>query len=110
MTGHPVNIADFRCRVMKPRTAHFDLRDASRSSGLRIVDPVSTESAPVFDIEVAREVQRTRRRSVPRPISIQRRGTVIRFSEMRPRAFAAPGTSHAWTAPSHSPYDLPPAA
>lgn len=119
MTGCPVNIADFRCRIMKPRTAHFSLRDTRRSTGLRVVessahrngsalDAPSQESAPV-DIGVARESQRLRRRIVSRPISIQRRANVVRIAEARPRAYAFP-TPQAWQFSPDDPCDLPPAA
>lgn len=118
MTGCPVNIADFRCRILKPRTAHFSLRDAGRGAGLRVVGSSSHRNSSVrgagapesalIDIGVARESQRLRRRMVARPISIQRRANVVRFAEARPRAFAFP-TPQVWHSPD-DPYDLPPAA
>jgi hypothetical protein len=119
MTGCPVNIADFRCRIVKPRTAHFSLREAGRSTGLRVVgasahhngsvlDAGSPESALV-DIGVARESQRLRHRTLPRPISIQRRAKVIRIGEARSRAFAFPAP-RAWHFSPDDPCDLPPAA
>lgn len=119
MTGCPVNIADFRCRIVKSRIARFSLRDAGRSTGLRVVgssayrhgsvhDAGSPESAPV-DIGVARESQCLRRRTLSRPISIQRRAKVIRIGEARPRAFAFP-TARAWHFSPDDPCDLPPAA
>ena len=77
MTGRPVNIAEFRCRAMKARTAQFCLRDASRSSNLKveplILRDVSDESPVVFDIGMARDAQRFRRRANARPIAIQHR-------------------------------------
>lgn len=109
MTGRPVNIAEFRCRVMKARTAQFVLRDMSRSAGLRVVEPSGPVASPVvFDIGMARDAQRFRRRAA-RPISIQRRANVIRFGEPGFRKLAAVNAPPSWHA-SNGPYDLPPAA
>lgn len=115
MTGRPVNIADFRCRARKARTAQFTLRVASRSSGLKVVEPlvlrdVSEESRVVFDIGMAREAQRFRRRAAARPISIPQRAKVIRFGESQDRAVVAMRTAEPWPMPQNGPYDFPPAA
>jgi hypothetical protein len=119
MSGRPVNIADFRCRTRKARTAYFSLRDANRSHGLRVVEPANTgedaveylsqENPGVFDIGIAREVQRLRRRAA-RPLSIHLRGKVIRFGEMPARAAAAMRAPASWPVSPDGPYDPPPAA
>ena len=109
MTGRPLNIADFRCRAMKARTAQFSLRDASRPTGLRVVEPASTESPVVFDIGMARDAQRFRHRANARPVSIHQRAKVIRFGDRRAVAAVAMRAPDVWHA-SHGPCDLPPAA
>jgi hypothetical protein len=116
MTGRPVNIADFRCRARKARTAYFSVRDANRSHGLKVVEqanpqgPVEPSEIPsVFDIALAREAQHLRRRAV-RPISIQRHAEVIRFGDMLARAVAGIGTPESWPVSTDGPSDLPPAA
>lgn len=113
MTGRPVNIADFRCRARKVRTALFSVRDANRSHGLKVVERADQqepqESPVVFDIGMAREAQRLRRRAV-RPISIHRHAQVIRFGEIRAQAVAGMRAPASWPAVPDGPYDLPPAA
>lgn len=121
MTGRPVNIADFRCRAKKMRTAYFSFRDVNRSHGLKVVEPanspageetveyLSQEMPGVFDIGMAREVPRLRHHSV-RPISIQRRAKVIRFGEMQAHAFAGMRAPQSWPVSHDGPYDFPPTA
>lgn len=113
MTGRPLNIADFRCRIMKARAAHFSLREASRPTTLKVVDSPAwreeSEGPVVYDIGVAREAQRQRRRAF-RPVLMQRRAQVIRFGDNHARAIAA-GRGHAsWPLSTDGGYDLPPAA
>lgn len=117
MTGRPVNIAEFRCRAMKARTAQFSLRDTSRSSNLKVeplvlVD-VSEENPAVFDIGMARDAQRFRRRANMRTVSISQRlkqqAKVIRFNEGEGRAVATLRVAEPWSSPA-GPCDLPPAA
>ena len=110
MTGRPVNIADFRCRAIKARAAQFSLRDASRPTGLRVVEPVSADEAVVFDIGMARDSQRFRHRTNTRPIAIQNGAKVIRFGEGRRLAAAALRAPQPLPAHSNGPFDLPPAA
>lgn len=114
MTGRPVNIADFRCRARKARTAYFSVRDANRSHGLKVVERANSQvvAAPseipsVFDIALARQAQHLRRRAV-RPIAIQRHAEVIRFGDTRARAVAGVRTQESWTVSTDR--DLPPAA
>ena len=114
MTGRPVNIAEFRCRAMKARTAQFSLRDSSRSSTLKveplILRDVSEENPVVFDIGMARDAQRFRRGANTRPISIQHRAKVIRFGESQGHALAVVQSSEPGLMPLSGPYDFPPAA
>jgi len=107
MSGRPVNIAEFRCRAIRARTAQFSMRDASRSTGLKVVEPAG--NPVVFDIGMARDAQHLRRRSNIRPISIHRPAKVIRFGEGQRLAAAATRAPEQWTA-HNSPFDLPPAA
>lgn len=113
MTGRPVNIADFRCRVMKARATYLSLRDAARSSAMKIepliLRNVSAESPVVFDIGLAREAQRQRRRPF-RAFPLESRAKVIRFGERQSRVLAAVNAPASWPIRSNSPYDFPPAA
>jgi hypothetical protein len=126
MSGRPVNIAEFRCRAIKARSAHAFFRAASRPCGLKVVEPSSghlgkdaadethsSETPIVFDIGIAREAQRLRRRPVFRPISIQRRAKVIHFGEAQTRVVAARAPEswpHSAARSSDGSFDLPPAA
>jgi hypothetical protein len=109
MSGRPVNIAEFRCRAMRARTAEFSLRIASRSTGLKVVDPSAADNRVVFDIGMARDAQRFRRPK-PQSISIQQRAKVIRFGEGRRLAAAAMHANDGWRVPNNGPFDFPPAA
>ena len=109
-----MNIAKRRFIAMKARTAQFSPRDASRSSSLKveplILRDVSEESAVVFDIGVARDAQRFRRRANARPITISQRAKVIRSGENQGRALAVVGFPEPRRIVKSSPRDLPPAA
>ena len=88
MSGRPVNIAEFRCRAMRARTAEFSLRLAPRTTGLKIVASPSDHRS-VFDIGMARDSQRFRRRPAIRPIAIQNGAKIIRFGDERRLAAVA---------------------
>lgn len=111
MSGRPVNIAEFRCRVMRARTAEFSLRLAGRAAGIKVVEPSPSSNRIVFDIGMARDSQRFRRRTNTRPIAIQDGAKVLRFGEGRRRVAAnavrAPKSSPIFR---NGPFDLPPAA
>jgi hypothetical protein len=109
MSGRPVNIAEFRCRAMRARTAEFSLRIAGRSTGVKVADSSVADSPVVFDIGMARDAQRFRRPNT-RPISISHRAKVIRFGEGRRLAAAAMRAPDAWRVPNNGPFDFPPAA
>ncbi len=123
MTGRTVNIADFRCRAIKARSAHPSLRGAIGACALNVIEPstgqrfleakdnaTSSENPTVFDIGLAREAQRLRRRAVCRPIGMKRRATVIRFGDAQARALAGSRTPQPWSPAPEGPSDLPPAA
>lgn len=114
MTGC-VNIADFRCRA-EVRTFHASPRSAKRSHSLTVVESNSKSAAAssaVFDIGIAREAQRMRHRVVFRPISIQRRAKIIRFSGPSLHT-GQPSVEFnraaSWSGRIEGPCDLPPAA
>lgn len=109
MSGRPVNIAEFRCRAMRARTAEFPLRLAARPAALKIVASPSDHRI-VFDIGVARDSQRFRRRANTRPIAIQNSAKVIRFGEGRRLAAVALRMSQQLPAHGNGPFDFPPAA
>jgi len=114
MTGRPVNIAEFRCRAVKARISQFPLRDVNRSSAMKVeplvLRDVSEESAEVFDIGMARDAQRIRRRANLRSGSLPHRANVIRFGESQRRAVAAMQAPQSWRPSQLGPCDLPPAA
>lgn len=124
MKGFPVNIADFRCRAFRSRTAHTSLRAAHRPSGFSLVqahprqnasvslsDAVISSNPPVYDIGIAREAQQSHQRPVFRLIPIVRRTNVVRFSNA-PESAATQVRSQARSSKhsSDDSYDLPPAA
>ncbi|MFZ0395127.1 MAG: hypothetical protein WCF17_08115 [Terracidiphilus sp.] len=109
MTGRPVNIAEFRCRAIRARTAQFSLRNASRLTGLKVVQRPAAQCPVVFDIGMARDAQRFRRRANTWPISLERRAKVIRFGESHPMA-AAMRASQPSPVSRNGPFDFPPAA
>ncbi len=109
MSGRPVNIAEFRCRAMRARTAEFSLRLAPRTTGLKIVASPSDHRS-VFDIGMARDSQRFRRRPAIRPIAIQNGAKIIRFGDGRRLAAVAMRAPQPLPARSNGPFDLPPAA
>ena len=112
MSDYPVNIADFRCRDIQFRPLRTAGNTGSVQAGLALVishrQDGSARRQRVYDIGVAREAQRSRRRFLSRPISIQRRAKVLRFHESA--ASATVQTMPRWTPPVNDPYDLPPAA
>lgn len=109
MSGRPVNIAEFRCRAMRARAAEFSLRLASRPTGLKLV-AFPSDNRIVFDIGMARDAQRFRRRATTRPVAIQNGAKVIRFGDHCRVAAAAIRAPRPLPPPSIGPLDLPPAA
>ena len=125
MTGSTVNIADFRCRAIRARVGRNSSASSERPHGFAVVESavadralmlqeaMTQENPTVYDIGIAREAQRMRPRALFRPICIQRRAKVLRFTNNAPvqmmRADAARATKGV---PEYSggPYDFPPAA
>ena len=127
MNDCTINIADFRCRG-KSGASRFADRSARRSRGFDLAGPegmwdrpaerleeaVLQEDPPVYDIGIAREVQRLRQRAVFRPVSIERKAKVLRFRDelpvpLRMRAEEVRGAD-SWPGKPDGPYDSPPAA
>ena len=128
MNGCTINIADFRCRAI-PGNSLSPSRRSRGFQGFEIVrlealsperesdilqDALVQEDPTVYDIGIAREVQRLRHRAVFRPICIQRKAKVLRFRNealvpmkmrMEERRVAKP-----WSSRPDGPCDLPPAA
>jgi hypothetical protein len=114
-----INIADFRCRDLTRATTSAK-RSQCRPRGFEIVsgedelrareiellrEAVLKEDPMVYDIGIAREAQRLRRRVVFRPISIQRKAKVLRFRDEPPFRVA-----ESWSGIPEGPSDQPPAA
>lgn len=121
MNGCTINIADFRCRATSritsidrtPRRVQtFEVVGQDRDGDL-IQDAILQEDPTVYDIGIAREVQRTRHRAVFRPISIQRKANVLRFRNEVPVEFkirAEERRAECWSSRPDGPCDPPPAA
>jgi len=68
-------------------------------------EAVLQEDPMVYDIGIAREAQRLRRRVVFRPVNIQRKAKVLRFRDGPPFRMA-----ESWSGVPEGPSDHPPAA
>jgi len=114
-----INIADFRCRDLT-RAGTSSKRSPCRPRGFEIVsgedelreremgllqEAVLQEDPTVYDIGIAREAQRLRRRVVFRPVNIQRKAKVLRFRDEPPFRMA-----ESWSGVPEGPSDQPPAA
>lgn len=127
MTGSTVNIADFRCRAIRARVGRNSRTFDIRPKGLALVQPpsaergaqllqeaVTQENPTVYDIGIAREAQRMRQRTLFRPIFIQRRAKVLRFTNQPPvqvmRSAEEARQSKGWSGYTDGPFDFPPAA
>lgn len=114
-----INIADFRCRAVT-RATTSSKRSPCRPRGFEIVsgedgvraremelleEAVLQEDPLVYDIGIAREAQRLRRRVVFRPITIQPKAKVLRFRDQPPFRIA-----ESWSGMPEGPSDHPPAA
>lgn len=126
MSGLTVNISDFHCRGMKARNSRSAARSLDRPYGLFVIEEDRTYTEPnrsgrvakaepceIFDISLAREAQRARKRYTFRPIGAARKAQVLRFGA----ANAKPDPkvlqqAAAVMAPMEfgGPTDLPPAA
>ena len=123
MNGCTINIADFRCRAL--RTTLSPDRFARRQQGFEVVqdemdreaemlqEAVLQDDPTVYDIGIAREAQRLRRRAVFRPINVQRKAKVLRFRD----EVSVPCVMHleerraeSWPGRPDGPHDHPPAA
>ena len=124
MDGCTINIADFRCRAITrsasiPRRLHgFEIVRPNEGSKEReaeiLQEAVMQEDPTVYDIGIAREVQRLRHRAVFRPISILRKAKVLRFRAEAPTPvrirLEERRAAEAWSGRPDGPYDFPPAA
>jgi hypothetical protein len=128
MNGCTINIADFRCRAIA-RTIGNAARRARRPHGFAslelgatstrlgtemLQEAVLREDPTVYDIGIAREVQRLRHRAVIRSISIPRKAKVLRFRNeppAQPTGRIEEGRRmEDWSGMPDGPFDLPPAA
>lgn len=112
-----IDIADFRCRAITRATTPSK-RSSCRPLGFEIAsgedklrerellqEAVLQEDPTVYDIGIAREAQRLRRRVVLRPVSIQRKAKVLRFRDEPSLRIA-----ELWSGMPEDPSDHPPAA
>ncbi len=127
MNGCTINIADFRCRATARAIGNTNRR-ARRPRGFAILEPdaasqrrgvellqeaVLREDPTVYDIGIAREVQRLRHRAVIRSISIPRKAKVLRFRDELAQhvdRIEKGWRMEAWSGMTDGPFDLPPAA